>query len=84
MPAFTIFGLLLLHLAVYAEAAVIVILLVAAAWLYAEAARWYDLCELARAERDGARATLGAMQRMSDIRRDTAGRMARADEGTWR
>jgi hypothetical protein len=80
MLALIIFGLRLLRLAVYAEAAVILVLLVAAVLLYAEAGRLYDGCELARAERDQARYTLGAIRHMSDIRHDTVRRMARADE----
>jgi hypothetical protein len=83
MPALIIFGLRLLRWAVYVEAAVIVLLLIAGVWVCANANRWYELCQAARAERDDARAMLDALRRMSEIRRRAADRMARAGKRSW-
>jgi hypothetical protein len=80
MPALVIFGLRLLHLAVYAEAVVIVILLLVVAWLYVEVTYYFDLYQEARGACAEARRTLEAVGNMSQIRRDTAERMARADQ----
>ncbi len=83
MPALIIFGLRLLQLAVYVEAVVIVLLLVLSAWLYSEAVRLFDLNEEARDVCADVRRTLRALERMKQIRRDTAERMARAEERSW-
>jgi hypothetical protein len=83
MPAL-IFGLGLLHLIVYAEAAVIVVLAVIAVWLYIEAVRLFDLNEEARGTCAEVHRTLQAIQHMKKLRRETAERMARADEQSWR
>jgi hypothetical protein len=76
MSALVIFGLRLLRLAVYVEAAVIVALLVVACWMCVEIDRWYELGQSVRAERDEARSTLDALRRMSEIRSEAALRMA--------
>jgi hypothetical protein len=83
MPALIIFGLGLLRLAVYAEAVVIVILLLIVAWLYVEVTHYFDLYREARGACAGARRALEAVGNQSQIRRDTAERMARADQRSW-
>jgi len=83
MPALLIFGLSLLHLAVYAEAVVIVILLLIVAWLYVEVTHYFDLYREARGACAEARRALEVVGNMSQIRRDTAERMACAGQRRW-
>lgn len=75
MLALVIFGLRLLRFAVYAEAAVIVVLGLLCIWLFARAVYLVGQYDQALAERDEARATLKAIGRMSEIRVETVARM---------
>jgi len=77
MPAIFIFAVSLLHLAVYAEATVIVALLLALGFAWFRGTLWMRECEQAEAERNEARKTLNALRRMSEIHTDTVNRLRR-------
>lgn len=73
MPA--IFALSLLHVAVYVETAVIVLLLGFTGWMLIVNMHYVDECERARDERDEARRTLDTLRRMIGIHSDTVTRL---------
>lgn len=75
MPALVIFGLRLLRLAVYVEAAVIVALGLLCLWLFVRLAYVYGRYEHVRDERDAARATLNAIRRMGEVSAETVARL---------
>lgn len=75
MPAIFILSASLLHVAVYAEAVVIVVLLVALGWMVFRGMLWMWDCEQAEAERDEARRTLHTLRRMSEIHAQTVNRL---------
>jgi hypothetical protein len=65
----------LLHLAVYAQAAIIVLLLGFTGFVWYQATLWVKDCERAETELDEARRTLRTFQRMSEIHALTITRM---------
>ena len=69
------FALSLLHVAVYAEAAIIVLLLLLLSYVLFRGMLWMCDCERAEAERDEARQTLHTLRRMSEIRIETVARL---------
>jgi nitrate/nitrite transporter NarK len=73
MPA--IVALSLLNVAVYVEAAVIVVLLVALVVTFLRAVVWMWDCEQAEAECEEARKTLHTLRRMSEIRVEVVSRL---------
>jgi uncharacterized membrane protein len=75
MPATLVFGLSLLHLAVYTEAAVIVLLLLFGIRVCEANERIAKDRSRARRERDEAQANLRALRRMSEIRVETVTRL---------
>ena len=70
-----IFALSLLQVVVYAEAAVIVLLLLAVGFVLFEVMVWIKDCERAEAERNEARRTLDTLRRMIGIHTDTVNRL---------
>ena len=70
-----IFALSLLQVAVYAEAAVIVLLLLAVGFVLFEVMVWIKDCERAEAERDEARRTLDTLRGMIGIYTDAVTRL---------
>lgn len=70
-----IFATSFLHIAVYAEAAVILLLLGFIGFVWHEATLLMWDCEQAKAERDEARKTLHTLRRMSEIRVETVTRL---------
>jgi hypothetical protein len=75
MAAFAIFGLNWLHLAVYAEAAIIVTLMLVVAVLRDAIIRLDNRRLRAKRERDEAKDVLNLIRRMSEIRVETLTRM---------
>jgi hypothetical protein len=75
MLAIVILAISLLHVAVYAEAVVIVVLLLAFGYVWFQGTQWMWDCQRAEAERDEARATLYTLRRMSEIHSDTVTRL---------
>jgi hypothetical protein len=76
MPvAIFIFSMSLLHLVVYVESALIVVLLCFTGWMLLFNMHYVDKCEQARRERDEARRTLQTLRRMSEIHADTVARL---------
>jgi hypothetical protein len=75
MPAIFILSASLLHLAIYSEAAVIVLLLIALVWVLFWGVLWMWDCEQAEAERSEARRTLETLRRMSEIHAQTVNRL---------
>jgi Na+-transporting methylmalonyl-CoA/oxaloacetate decarboxylase gamma subunit len=75
MLATVVLGLSLLHLAVYGEAVVIVLLLVLVLRVGSVGAEFGRERNRARRERDEARETLATLRRMSEIRVETVTRM---------
>jgi hypothetical protein len=75
MPATVALGLSLLHLAIYAEAVVIVLLLALAIRVGSVGAEFGRERNRARRERDEAREMLATLRRMSEIRVETVTRM---------
>ncbi|HEY4810999.1 MAG TPA: hypothetical protein VIH71_08085 [Solirubrobacteraceae bacterium] len=75
MPATVVLGLSLLHLAVYAEAVVIVLMLALLARVGSVGAEFRRERNRARRERDEAREMLATLRRMSEIRVETVTRM---------
>lgn len=75
MPAFAIFGLDWLHLAVYGEAGLIILLLLFVRALWRECYRLDDRAKAVKRERDEAKDTLALIRRMSEIRVETVTRM---------
>ena len=75
MPATVVLGLSLLHLAVYAEAVVIVLLVAVVIRVGSVGAEFGRERNRARRERDEAREMLATLRRMSEIRVETVTRM---------
>jgi hypothetical protein len=75
MPGIFVFAISLLHLTVYAETAVIVVLLLALGWVLFQGMLWMKDCQRAEAERDEAQRTLQTLRRMSEIRVETVTRL---------
>jgi hypothetical protein len=70
-----IFALSLLQATVYAEAAVIVLLLLGIGYVLLEMMAWTKDCEQAEAERNEARRTLDTLHNMIGIYTDTVTRL---------
>ncbi len=70
-----VFALSLLHVAVYAEAAVILVLLLAVGYLLLVWIALTNDCDRAEAERNEARRTLDTLRRMIGIHTDTDTRL---------
>jgi hypothetical protein len=75
MLAFAILGLDWLHVAVYGEGALVVVLLLALRVLWVSAADLDERFRRARRERDEAKEGLAVIRRMSEIRVETVTRM---------
>jgi hypothetical protein len=75
MPSTFIFSASVLHLMVYTEAVVIVLLLLLVLRLGVVEMRYLGQRDLARRERDEAKETLHTLQRMSEIRVETVTRL---------
>jgi Tfp pilus assembly protein PilO len=75
MPAIFVPSASLLYLAVYAEAAVIVLLLIALVWVLFWGLLWMWDCEQAEVERSEAKRTLETLRRMSEIHAQTVTRL---------
>ncbi|HWY18454.1 MAG TPA: hypothetical protein VNY27_07050 [Solirubrobacteraceae bacterium] len=75
MPAFLTFAISLLHLAVYTEALVIVVLMFLVLRLCIGVDWLANQRDRARGERDEARETLAVIRRMSEIRVETVTRL---------
>jgi hypothetical protein len=75
MSSIAIISASVLHLAVYAETAIIVVLLLALGWVLFQGMLWMRDCEQAEAERNEARRTLHTLRSMSEIHADTVTRL---------
>ena len=70
-----IFAVSLLQIAVYAEAVVVVVLLLALGFVWFQGTQWMWDCERAEAERDEACRTLDTFRRMNEIHAETINRL---------
>jgi hypothetical protein len=70
-----ILAISLLHLAAYAEALVIVVLLIALGYVWFQGTQWMWDCQRAEMERDEARRTLDTFRRMNEIHAETINRI---------
>jgi hypothetical protein len=75
MLATFILAVSLLHVAVYAEAAIIIVLLLALGFVWFQGTQWMRDCEQAEAEHEEARKTVHTLRRMSEIHADTVTRL---------
>jgi hypothetical protein len=75
MPAIFVFAISLLHLTVYVESFLIVVLLCFTGWMLVVNMHYVDKCERAKRERDEARQMLQTLRRMSEIRLETVARI---------